>query len=109
MATESRTWSYSEAASPCSWATGTAHSQQRRVLRPPRAIAVGDFNGDGIPDLAVVPAFDESVSVMFLGNGDGTFTQVGGNFGTIGGNTFTSNAIAAADFNGDGKLDLTVV
>jgi len=75
----------------------------------PGAIAVGDFNEDGIPDLAVVTAFDEGNSEVLLGNGDGTFTQAGGSFGTIDGDyVFTSSAIAAGDFNGDGKLDLAV-
>jgi trimeric autotransporter adhesin len=71
----------------------------------PGAIAVGDFNGDGIPDLAVAPALDEGNSEVLLGKGDGTFTIANGNFG-IGNGTSTSNSIAAADFNGDGKLDL---
>ena len=71
----------------------------------PGAIAVGDFNGDGIPDLAVAPAFDEGNSEVLLGNGDGTFTNAGGILENDN-NTVTSNAIAAADFNGDGKLDL---
>ena len=71
----------------------------------PGAIAVGDFNGDGIPDLAVAPAFDEGTSEVLLGNGDGTFTNAGGILENDN-NTVTSNAIAAADFNGDGKLDL---
>src|SRR5271170_4393167 len=71
----------------------------------PGAIAVGDFNGDGIPDLAVAPVLDEGNSEVLLGNGDGTFTIANGSFG-IGNGTATSNAIAAADFNGDGKLDL---
>ena len=71
----------------------------------PGAIAVGDFNGDGIPDLAVAPAFDEGNSEVLLGNGDGTFTTANGSFGN-GNGTVTSNSIAAADFNGDGKLDL---
>jgi len=35
-------------------------------------VAVGDFNGDGKPDFAVVEAGSNMVSV-FLGNGDGTF------------------------------------
>jgi hypothetical protein len=71
----------------------------------PGAIAVGDFNGDGIPDLAVAPAFDEGTSEVLLGNGDGTFTNAGGILENDN-NTVTSNAIAAEDFNGDGKLDL---
>src|SRR5207253_47100 len=33
-------------------------------------IAVGDFNGDGIPDLAVIDG-DNSVVDILLGNGDG--------------------------------------
>jgi len=71
----------------------------------PGSIAVGDFNGDGIPDLAVAPVLDEGNSEVLLGNGDGTFTIAGGSF-AIGNGTVTSNSIAAADFNGDGKLDL---
>jgi hypothetical protein len=70
----------------------------------PGAIAVGDFNGDGILDLAVAPALDEGTSEVLLGYGDGTFTNAGGILENA--NTVTSNAIAAADFNGDGKLDL---
>jgi hypothetical protein len=71
----------------------------------PGAIAVGDFNGDGIPDLAVAPVVDEGSSEVLLGNGDGTFTIANGSSG-IGSGAATSNSIAAADFNGDGKLDI---
>ena len=77
-------------------------------------VVVGDFNGDGIPDLAVHSCGElgecgngepDSVIVL-LGNGDGTFTT---QF-----TTFTSNlhsptqCIAAGDFNGDGSPDLVL-
>ena len=63
----------------------------------------GDFNRDGIPDLAVVNSNSNNVSVL-LGNGDGTFQpQVLYAVGA------TPSAIAAGDFNGDGLLDLAVV
>src|SRR5207253_10874781 len=38
----------------------------------PHSVAVGDFNGDGVPDLAVAGYGSNAVSVL-LGNGDGTF------------------------------------
>jgi len=65
---------------------------------PPQSVAVGDFNGDGKPDLAVALEFD-AVSI-FLGNGNGTF-QPPVNYPISG-----PYWIAVADFNGDGKLDL---
>src|SRR5262245_303182 len=38
----------------------------------PRSVAVGNFDPDGIPDLAVANSTSGNVSI-FLGNGDGTF------------------------------------
>jgi hypothetical protein len=68
----------------------------------PLSVAVGDFNGDGIPDLVTADAVGNAVTVL-LGNGDGTFTT---------GSTFVVGSfpysVAVGDFNGDGIPDLAV-
>src|SRR5262249_39709363 len=70
----------------------------------PEFVAVGDFNGDGVPDLAVANAAfagtPENVTLL-LGNGDGTF-RTAGRFDRIFG------PLVAGDFNNDGKPDLAV-
>src|SRR6266700_4188335 len=71
----------------------------------PSGIAVGDFNGDGKADLAVVNFGDWNIYVL-LGNGDGTFQAARSVYFASGGGFPWS--IAAGDFNGDGKLDLAV-
>ena len=74
------------------------------VGNEPLAISMGDFNNDGKLDLAVANYNDDTVTLL-LGNGDGTFTQPSGSPYAAG---KAPSAIAAADFNGDGKLDLAV-
>ncbi len=69
----------------------------------PEAIAVGDFNGDGKLDLAVVNEGGNSLSIL-LGDGTGNFTLASS---PATGSTPVS--VAVGDFNGDGKLDLAVV
>jgi hypothetical protein len=83
---------------------------------------VADFNGDGKLD-AFVPVLqygDGSGPVLLEGNGDGTFTRLGGyvvddpTYGTtwLGSGFYVGQAswgAAVADFNGDGTPDIAVL
>src|SRR5205807_1177255 len=69
----------------------------------PSSVAVGDFNGDGVKDLAVTNYGDNTVSVL-LGNPGGTSFQPALTVGT-GSNP---QSVVVGDFNGDGILDLAV-
>jgi FG-GAP-like repeat/Putative Ig domain/FG-GAP repeat len=70
----------------------------------PISIVAGDFNNDGKLDLAVANQGDNTVTLL-LGDHDGTFTEAPGSPFVVGKGPF---ALAAANFNGDGKLDLAV-
>jgi uncharacterized protein (TIGR03437 family) len=73
----------------------------------PNDIVVGDFNGDGIQDLATANFTDNTVTVL-LGTAAGGFNAaVGSPFRTGGVNT-NPVALVVADFNGDGIEDLAV-
>lgn len=70
-----------------------------------QAISIGDFNGDGNPDLAIAYYLDNtatgSYTDILLGDGAGNFASV---------NQFQTDPqatnIVSVDLNGDGKLDL---
>src|ERR1039458_1289360 len=70
----------------------------------PRSVAVGDFNGDGKPDLALANESSNNVTVL-LDDGSGGFTAAPGSPFAAGANPFF---VAVGDFNGDGKPDLAV-
>ena len=72
----------------------------RSGFNAPSAIAAGDFNRDGIPDLVLVENFGSHAWIA-TGNGDGTFS-IGPTI-SLGFNVVN---VSVADFNRDGKLDL---
>jgi type II secretory pathway component GspD/PulD (secretin) len=74
----------------------------------PAGIVTGDFNADGKIDFAVSNSADNTISI-FLGDGAGGFAAAPGSPIALGAGEQTPGALAAADFNADGKLDLAVV
>jgi hypothetical protein len=70
----------------------------------PQSVAVGDFDGDDVLDLAVTNGGTDNVSIL-LGDGDGTFTQAAESPITLGDFPFS---VAVGDFDGDDVLDLAV-
>lgn len=84
-------------------ANGTFKTTTSQLVpqRTPRAIVGGDFNSDGIPDLIV--GNEDGTLTLLLGDGTGRFNSV---------HDITRLesiiSIAAADFNGDGILDIAV-
>ncbi|HJU11490.1 MAG TPA: FG-GAP-like repeat-containing protein [Candidatus Binataceae bacterium] len=68
----------------------------------PGSVAVGDFNGDGKPDVVVANDTEKLGNVtVLLGNGDGNFAA------PVAYTTAKqAKVVVARDFNGDGKLDV---
>jgi len=82
---------------------GNATFRQRDVPLPGASrdsILIGDINADGVADLHLDTSESGSWwSSSYLGNGDGTFRRAG--------RTTMSDVRAFADFNRDGKLDMS--
>jgi hypothetical protein len=80
---------------------GTFQGQQTFATGSnPRAVTLGDVNGDGNLDIITANFSDNNASVL-LGNGNGTFQNQA---------TFATNrpySVTLGDVNGDGRLDIT--
>ena len=66
---------------------------------------VGDFDGDGWPDL-FIPSSGEATDRLFLNNQDGTFTDEAAAWGLT--DLYRGSGAAAGDYDRDGDLDLFV-
>lgn len=72
------------------------------VTGTPHSLTAGDFDRDGILDIAAATRGANSVSIV-LGNGDGTFYA-----GVVAGVGTNPDSITSGDFDRDGDLDLAV-
>jgi uncharacterized protein (TIGR03437 family) len=69
-------------------------------------LASGDFNGDGLPDLAVATSPEEGTITILLASRTGVFVPAPASPISVG---WSNTGIVVADFNGDGKLDIACV
>ncbi len=68
-------------------------------------VAIGDLDGDGVPDAVLVTGAPESLISTYLGDGFGGFRLAASVTGPQGG----AFSPVISDFDGDGVLDLAVV
>jgi hypothetical protein len=81
-----------------------ANSSPIKVGDAPESVAVGDFNLDGIPDLATANSGSDNVTIL-RGNGSGGFTQFAGSPIRV---EDRPESVAVGDFNLDSRPDLAV-
>ncbi len=83
--------------------TGTYYPVAISGVIAANGIAIGDLNGDKMPDVVITGS--SVTAIVYLNQGSGTF-KVNGTVGTV--PTGATNNIVLADINGDKKLDIIV-
>lgn len=81
-------------------AFNTATNYEASTTNPPNGVAVGDFNGDGKPDVVIANQTDRTATV-YLNDGAGNMGA-----GVPMPSGFDNGSVAVADFNKDGKPDI---
>ncbi len=80
-----------------------ADGAQNRTLYNGSGVAAGDFDGDGLPDIAIAGL--EGKLALFRNLGGWHFTNVTAESGVVATN-FMARGVVLADITGDGALDL---
>ena len=83
-------------------ADGNAVASTHNVHFHNRSYAGTDFNGDGVTDILIAPSSGKGLQAVYLGNGDGTFTEIAGSYDS----SVNSYLSYLADVNGDGNTDI---
>lgn len=73
------------------------------ISQNPQGMVVADFNGDGVPDIAVLNSGDPSIGIL-LGTGKGNFKKMTKLLSLCS----SPNGISSGDFNSDSKIDLVI-
>ena len=84
------------------WRPDGSHRSSTLPLVGAVAVAVGDLNGDGRPDMAA--ASNQDFVMVMIGNGDLTFGSESDHL-----LNFSPTVVASGDLNGDGRPDLVAL